>query len=121
VESIGQWDGGEYYTYATCRKFLLRRVSSKYIGGICPAYILEILGGYDNLMSISNVVGESFDLTETVVSKKSISELKLRKQMLNEMIDGFTAQVAKLKLDRDAVQALIDAARLAGATEDVKP
>jgi hypothetical protein len=72
-------------------------------------------------MDISNVVGEKFDLTEIVVSKKSISELKLRKQVLNQMIDTFVSQIAKLRLDRDAIQELIDAAKIAGATEDVKP
>jgi hypothetical protein len=68
-------------------------------------------------MAITNVIGDRFDSTEPITTKCSIRDLKIRKTMLKLRNDQMADQIIKNKLEIDSLQALIDAAKLAGAVE----
>jgi hypothetical protein len=68
-------------------------------------------------MAIINVSGNEFDVSEEVVIHHTIRKLRQEKEFLNTAIDNLRLEIVEVQRKRDIIQALIDSAKLAGATE----
>jgi uncharacterized coiled-coil DUF342 family protein len=68
-------------------------------------------------MDIINVSGNEFDVSEPLITHHTMKKLRQEKDFLNTAIDNLRLEIVDVQKKRDAVQTLIDAAKVVGVSE----